>query len=181
MKLDFDERHREISIGLITRSLPRNEAINSLKIYSFQDNLFLTTPQQAAEWFIKCSRLSICRKPEKHSENLSMKLVLTLALLFISVTAAAPLHASKPSFDCSKAEHEAEELICKDDELAALDRNLTDLYKALYKNTPASEQKLLKAEQIGWVKGRNDCWKADDQYACVKDAYEVRITELKDR
>jgi hypothetical protein len=31
------------------------------------------------------------------------------------------------------------------------------------------------------VKGRNDCWKADDKKACIKGEYESRINELKDR
>jgi hypothetical protein len=31
-----------------------------------------------------------------------------------------------------------------------------------------SNQKLLRAEQRGWVKGRNDRWKSDDQRGCVK-------------
>ena len=89
--------------------------------------------------------------------------------------------AANPSFDCSKAEHEMELLICDDDELAALDRSLAELYSALRKNLPAGEVKHLKAEQRGWVKGRDDCWKADNQRDCVKSEYEARISELKDR
>jgi uncharacterized protein len=95
---------------------------------------------------------------------------------------AAPLaHASHPSFDCSKASHEAEELICKDSELAALDRSLAELYATVMKHTPAGKQGALKTEQRGWVKGRNDCWKSNDQRGCIKAEYETRINELKDR
>jgi uncharacterized protein len=86
--------------------------------------------------------------------------------------------AAQPSFDCTKASHEVEEMICED---AALDRSLAELYGVLMKNIPASEQKLLKAEQRGWVKGRNDFWKAEDPRSCVKSEYEARIGELKDR
>ena len=86
-----------------------------------------------------------------------------------------------PSFDCAKTSHDVEELICKDAELADLDRSLAELYAVVLKNTPASEQKLLKAEQRGWVKGRNDCWKSSDQRGCVKREYEARISELRDR
>ena len=89
--------------------------------------------------------------------------------------------AAQPSFNCSKATHEIEQLICSDDELAALDVSLSNLYKTVRKNTPAAAQKRLKAEQSGWVKGRNDCWKADDKRSCVKSEYETRINELKDR
>ncbi len=94
---------------------------------------------------------------------------------------SAPAFAAKPSFNCSKATHEIEQLICNDDELAALDVSLSNLYKTVLKNTPSAAQKRLKSEQIGWSKGRNDCWKADDKRACVKGEYERRINELKDR
>lgn len=54
-------------------------------------------------------------------------------------------------------------------------------YGVVYKHVPASEKKRLKAEQRGWVKGRNDCWKSGDQRGCVKRSYDERIGELKDR
>ncbi len=40
---------------------------------------------------------------------------------------------------------------------------------------------MLKAEQRGWVKGRNDCWKSDDKRKCVEDEYQRRIAELQAR
>lgn len=89
--------------------------------------------------------------------------------------------AAQPSFNCIKATHEVEQLICNDDELAALDVSMNELYQLVLKNTPNDSQKQLKTEQIGWVKGRNDCWKADDKRACIKGEYETRINELKDR
>jgi len=94
---------------------------------------------------------------------------------------SAGTSAAHPSFNCSKATHEIEQLICSDAELAALDVSLTDLYKVVLKNTPKAAQKRLKAEQNGWVKGRNECWKADDKRACTKGEYEARINDLKDR
>ena len=91
-------------------------------------------------------------------------------LAFVGACAllSVPARAAQPSFNCSKASHEVEQLICKDAELAALDRSLMQLYNTLLKHTPASEQKQLRAEQRGWVKGRNDCWKASDQRGCIK-------------
>jgi uncharacterized protein len=94
---------------------------------------------------------------------------------------SAQAFAAKPSFKCSKSSHEIEEVICNNDELAELDVSLSSLYKTVLKNTPAKAQQRLKTEQIGWVKGRNDCWKADDKVACTRDAYQSRIDELKDR
>jgi len=104
-----------------------------------------------------------------------------LPLLIVCAAASLPAGAASPSFDCAKGSHEAEELVCKDAELARLDRSLAELYNTVLKHTPASEQGMLKTEQRGWVKGRNDCWKSSDQRGCIKASYEDRIRELKDR
>ena len=34
---------------------------------------------------------------------------------------------------------------------------------------------------LGWVKGRNDCWKSDDMRGCVEENYRRRIVELQAR
>jgi uncharacterized protein len=99
----------------------------------------------------------------------------------LTLVLVSPTYAASPSFNCAKASGQVEKLICSDAELAKLDRSLADLYSVLLKHTPAGEQKQLKAEQRGWVKGRNDCWKSDDVRGCVKGEYETRINELKDR
>jgi uncharacterized protein len=104
-----------------------------------------------------------------------------LTLLGALCVAVPVAQAAQPSFDCSKATHEAEQLICKDSELASLDRSLAELYASVLKNTPASKQGALKTEQRGWVKGRDECWKSADQRGCIKSEYEMRIKELKDR
>jgi uncharacterized protein len=95
--------------------------------------------------------------------------------------ASAAAWSANPSFDCAKASHEVEELICKDGALAEMDRTLNSLYHTVLKHTPASQQGTLKAEQRGWIKGRNDCWKASDMRGCVAGEYQARIAELKDR
>ncbi|WP_295437270.1 lysozyme inhibitor LprI family protein [uncultured Thiodictyon sp.] len=109
-----------------------------------------------------------------------MRLTLVPVLVAAVFTGQSALAAS-PSFNCAKATHEAEKLICKDAELASLDRSLSQLYALVLKNTPAREQRVLKAEQRGWVKGRDDCWKSSDARGCIAGAYEDRIAELKDR
>ncbi len=42
---------------------------------------------------------------------------------------------------------------------------------------------MLQAEQRGWVKGRDECWKAQQggQAACMRGAYVDRIAELQAR
>jgi len=86
-----------------------------------------------------------------------------------------------PCSNCAKASSSVEKLICNDAELAKLDNSLSSLYHQLLKNLSVADQKLLKTEQRGWVKGRDDCWKSSDERGCVKREYEARISELKDR
>lgn len=104
-----------------------------------------------------------------------MNKTLLATLLFAPLLATA----ATPSFDCAKAKGAAETLICKDAELAALDNELAALYpKAIAAFSP-EQQKTERAIQRGWLKGRNDCWKAGDLRQCVKDSYQLRITELQ--
>ncbi|TNV17904.1 DUF1311 domain-containing protein [Buttiauxella sp. B2] len=104
-----------------------------------------------------------------------MKKVLILMVL------ASPLaFAAKPSFDCNKTSgSEVEKLICKDKTLAALDVKMSSVYSAAMKKLPAQEQKVQKATQRGWIKGRDECWKSDNASQCVIDEYSRRITELQ--
>ena len=46
--------------------------------------------------------------------------------------------------------------------LAALDRKITETYAKAMQAWPADEKAKQRALQRGWVKGRNDCWKAGD-------------------
>ncbi len=107
--------------------------------------------------------------------------LLFAALLPAAVTVSPTASAASPSFNCAKASSTVEKLICSDPGLAELDRSLASLYGTVLKNTPAGEQKMLKAEQRGWVKGRDDCWKSDDLRDCVASEYRLRINQLKDR
>ena len=98
-------------------------------------------------------------------------ILLTIALLTVS------LYANQPSFDCSKVEkNSSESLICSSDELMDLDRELSMVYKQALEK--ASKDDTLKAHQRGWIKGRNDCWKAEDEKKCMVDQYTLRIQEL---
>ena len=86
-----------------------------------------------------------------------------------------------PSFDCAKASGQVEELICSDPELAALDVELARLYKAVSAQTTGQKLKALRTYQRGWIKGRNDCWKAVavGVRACVEASYRDQNTEAK--
>ena len=96
-------------------------------------------------------------------------------LLFAPLLACA----ATPSFDCAKASGAAETLICKDAALAALDNELATLYPKALANLSPEQLKTEKAMQRGWIKGRNDCWKAKELRQCVEENYQQRITELQ--
>ena len=100
--------------------------------------------------------------------------VLALTLLVVSS------YANKPSFDCSKVKKDSSEaIICSSSELTNLDNELAVVYKqALPK---ASKEDMIRANQRGWIKGRNDCWKAEDEKQCMVDEYKLRIKELKEK
>jgi uncharacterized protein YecT (DUF1311 family) len=86
-----------------------------------------------------------------------------------------------PSFDCSKASGRVEKLICSDPELASLDVELAHLYKALSSQATGQKLKAFRTYQRGWIKGRNDCWKAVavGVLTCVEASYRTRIRELR--
>jgi uncharacterized protein len=93
---------------------------------------------------------------------------LVLALLIYETGVGSTL-AACPSFDFSKVEKDSiEELICKDDELSALDLKMAEVYAAAAKKAVNEHPPVLKAEQRGWIKGRNDCWKEADKRKCVE-------------
>ena len=101
-----------------------------------------------------------------------------LCVSLIGITA----HAGGPSFDCSKVEAGSiEEIVCKDENLTALDLKMAEVYKEASKKAANEHPPVLKAEQRGWIKGRDECWKSDDKKKCVEDSYTLRIAELQAR
>ncbi len=117
-----------------------------------------------------------------------------LGLAPSSVLAQNQAPSKGPAFDCSKASGEVEKLICSDAGLAALDRKLAAVYKAALAKAKDDVPKFLRTEQRGWVKGRDECWKAKgadnpvylteswiatDVRECVEAQYQLRTAELQ--
>lgn len=87
-----------------------------------------------------------------------------------------------PSFACDKVkEGSIEAMICGDEELSALDLKLSSVYAAASRKAVNEHPPMLKAEQRGWIKGRNECWKSADKRECVQDEYVRRVAELQAR
>ena len=103
-----------------------------------------------------------------------------LALVLAGLVASAipgPGQAAEPSFDCSKVDSSAEEAICASEDLAMLDQELARLYKLALDDPHLSADQIstLKAMQRGWIKGRNDCWKASvGLETCIAGSYVMR-------
>ncbi|MEH6531517.1 MAG: META domain-containing protein [Photobacterium frigidiphilum] len=107
-----------------------------------------------------------------------MQLKLTMLATVLSIFSPF-LWATSPSFDCDKASSQVEARICTDDALTALDVKMEKVYEQAIQNIPDSERSTMKAMQRGWIKGRNECWKGQDEHACVEYAYKSRIVELQ--
>lgn len=114
-----------------------------------------------------------------------------LAFALCSTSLAMAAAAQGPAFDCAKASGEVEKQVCADATLAALDRQLDSVYKAATAKATGKPATALRAEQRGWVKGRNDCWKATQQTwitatwtvdtvkGCIDAQYRLRTAELQ--
>ncbi|WP_201838880.1 MliC family protein [Microvirga zambiensis] len=103
-----------------------------------------------------------------------------IAPIFAVIGGAAS--AQSPSFSCDQvAPGGIEEMICKDSELSSLDRKLSDVYAQAARKATNEHPPVLQAEQRGWIKGRDECWKSNDKRSCVQGEYERRIAELQAR
>ncbi len=114
-------------------------------------------------------------------------IIVRIAAIGAAVCLCAAAQAASPSFDCAKAQSDAEALICQDEALATLDGRLADRLAAAQqsaegRDTGAQEAvDELQASQRGWLAGRDDCGTAgtaDDLRACVEFAYLRREGQL---
>lgn len=117
--------------------------------------------------------LSLVSRPMRHGFE---RLLLIFALL-----ASGVVHAQGPAYDCTAARGIVETLICQDPGLAALDRHMAEVYAAAERKAGNEFPSVLKPEQRGWVKGRNECWKSEPRRDCISEAYRLRIAELQAR
>ncbi len=109
-------------------------------------------------------------------------LVSRYGVLACGVLFAASAAAGGTRFDCGKVEAGSiEALVCQDSNLASLDRRMAEVYAAAAKKAANEHPPVLRAEQRGWIKGRNECWKSGDTRQCVADSYRLRIAELQAR
>lgn len=103
----------------------------------------------------------------------------------------ASAQTQPPTFDCAKATGQVQKLICSDAGLAARDRELDAAFKAASARAQGQTARDLRASQRGWIKGRDECWKATSTTwitaswtvntvkDCVEAQYRLRTSELQ--
>ena len=82
------------------------------------------------------------------------------AIILIFHTYVDTAEAQGSSYDCDNVKAGSiEEMICFDKGLSALDRRPAEVYTIAIEKAVNKHPPILKPEQRGWIKGRNDCWK----------------------
>jgi uncharacterized protein YecT (DUF1311 family) len=81
-----------------------------------------------------------------------------------------------PTFDCYSVVDPDEQEICRNSELAELDRNLAVAYSVLRAHLDKDKQSALAADENAWLERRKSC-KRDD--ACIRAAYITRLRQLR--
>jgi uncharacterized protein len=102
-------------------------------------------------------------------------MLLTVAVLALDVL--KPLDPAGPSFDCSKATAAVPMLICADNTLMGLDRDMAARYATWRSAHPADADAVKR--QASWLAQRDACASVAERQACVGSAYQQRLTELK--
>ena len=121
-----------------------------------------------------------------------MKKIIVISLLLFT----SHLYSSEkiqPSFDCSKAKTRVEKLVCSDEDISRVDRDMQKAYDLMmgkydlaYMNEEAKEEikpylEKLKQSQIDWVKDRDACSSKKDKKefrSCVFSRYINRIQSI---
>lgn len=91
-----------------------------------------------------------------------------LALLLILILISSPVFSA--SFDCNKAESDAEVMVCATNNLSMADDVLGQLYHKLVKDNPS-----LREEQRRWIRDVRDAATSPEE---LQDVYSERIREL---
>lgn len=88
------------------------------------------------------------------------------------------------SFSCEKVETAGEVMVCVDEGLASLDRDLARAYSGLLSKLPPTERRQLRTEQREWLKSRDGCapykW-PEESKECLRNAYATQLSRLRTR
>lgn len=121
-----------------------------------------------------------------------MRMILHLVLIVIFVvgcgdgakTSSVNSKEGLPSSDCGDVSAKIETILCEDQSLASLDRDLTSAYSIWFKPDPPLDivdDKFLrdmKSSQIEWINRRDQCVATFDVRECLVLEYESRLNEI---
>jgi len=96
--------------------------------------------------------------------------------LLLALSAFAPLAVHAQSFDCRTARHADEYAICDNEELAALDVRMSNLYFAILNRLGGLARAQLHADQVEWLSERREC---GSNVRCLRTKYLQRIEHLE--
>ena len=83
--------------------------------------------------------------------------------------------AAKPSFNCSKARHRVEKMVCNNPYLASLEQQMANSYRFVINSHPDAATGLKKS-QLAWLSELRNC----TTETCIADAYRARIWDFTD-
>lgn len=95
----------------------------------------------------------------------------------ISLAFLLPTLSEAASFDCTKASHLIEHVICADAQLSALDERLASTFRRIRKFSASGDNSLLQ-EQRDWLRDTRQQCASSDVAGCVRQRYEWRLQEL---
>lgn len=96
--------------------------------------------------------------------------------LVLALASFAPLAAHGQSFDCRTARHADEYAICDNEELAALDVRMSNLYFAILNRLGGLARAQFHADQVEWLGERREC---GSNVRCLRTKYVQRIEQLE--
>jgi uncharacterized protein len=104
---------------------------------------------------------------------------MTRALLFLFFTTIIGLAAS---FECNDKSTQIEKTICKEHAISSLDTRLNNYFNAIKRSLVKSEQKKFAAEQISWLKERDETCNIENnksKSSCLSEKYTKRLLFLR--
>jgi len=102
-----------------------------------------------------------------------------LLIALLTLLSSPLLWAASPSFECRDIGNNVEAALCLDDDLAALDRKMANVYDSASRSMAADDQQAEQSAQDAWIRSRNSCGDVPDIGRCITASYDARITELQ--
>lgn len=118
--------------------------------------------------------------------RLSIPAFALIALIIVAAFVSVPIANSAPGFNCAKAANAVEKLICGDEELAALDLELSSLYRARLSELDGYGRAALRQDEKTWIDHRvRFCLpplvkdNPASRRQCVLRYYQQRVVEIR--